>query len=326
MLAPNFWKSGNSGVLGALLSPLSWLYGFVTNARMTGKEPWVSPVPIICIGNLVIGGAGKTPVALDLAQRLKEKGRNVHFISRGYGGYEKGPLRVEPTIHEFSRVGDEPLLLAAKAPTWVSQERRAGCVAAANAGADIIIMDDGFQNPQVAKDFSIIVIDGCYGFGNKKLLPAGPLRETISGGLARADAVVIIGEDRTGSSILASSNGHKPMGASLVPDPLPEKIKDKPVVAFTGIGQPDKFFETISNLGCKIQERIPFGDHHPYSFTDINHLRDTAKKGNAHLVSTEKDAQRLPTSFLSEVTIIPVVLKWSDKEVIETLLDKINNV
>ena len=326
MLAPNFWKSGRGGALAAVLSPLGWVYGVVAKARLTMTKAWVSPIPVICVGNIVTGGAGKTPLALDLAKRLEAKGRNVHFLSRGYGGYERGPLRVEPQVHHFSRVGDEPLLLASQAPTWVSQERRAGCMAAASAGADIIIMDDGFQNPNVEKDYSIIVIDGSYGFGNKKLLPAGPLRETISGGLARAKAVVIIGEDRTDCTSLVSYYGHTAICAHLEPDPLPKDMKGKPVVAFAGIGQPNKFFETVSNLGCIIKERIAFTDHHPYSSADVRHLRKIAERENARLVCTEKDAQRLPKSFLNELTVVPVTLKWGDKEVIEALLEKINNV
>lgn len=326
MQAPNFWHSERKQAIATLLSPLGWLYGLATKTRLATTRAWTSPVPIICIGNLVTGGTGKTPVALDLAKRLQAKGRNVHFLSRGYGGQERGPLRVEPEKHGFARVGDEPLLLAAQAPTWISRERRAGCIAAAKAGADIIIMDDGFQNPYVKKDFSIIIIDGCYGFGNKKLIPAGPLRETIADGLARAQAVVIIGEDRTGSLDLVSSYGHSPISASLITGPVPEDIKGKPVVAFTGIGRPDKFFETVSGLGCVVQKKIPFADHHPYSRTDIKLLSNTAKKGNARLLSTEKDASRLPTPFLSEVTIVPITLKWDNKESIETLLDKINHV
>jgi len=326
MLAPDFWKSEKGGTLAVLLSPLGWVYGLVTKARLKIIKAWVSPVPVICVGNLVTGGAGKTPVVLDLAKRLKAKGRNVHFLSRGYGGYERGPIRVDPKIHDFSRVGDEPLLLAAQAPTWVSKERRSGCIAAVNAGADIIIMDDGFQNPSVAKDYSILVIDGCYGFGNKKLLPAGPLRETISGGLARAKTVVIIGEDRRNIVSLVSTYGHTPLHADLIPDPLPREIKGKSVVAFTGIGHPEKFFSTVSDLGYIMQESIPFSDHHSFNSADIHHLRDVAKKRKARLVCTEKDAQRLPIAFLSEVTIVPVTLKWSDHVVIETLLDKINNV
>jgi tetraacyldisaccharide 4'-kinase len=187
-------------------------------------------------------------------------------------------------------------------------------------------MDDGFQNPHIEKDLSIIVIDGCYGFGNQKLIPAGPLRETITDGLARAQAVVIIGEDRTGSIDLVTSYGHSPMSAYLIPKPVPRNIKGKPVVAFTGIGRPEKFFETVSSLGCIVQKKIPFADHHPYSRADIRHLRNTAKKGNARLLSTEKDAKRLPVPFLSEVTIVPIALEWDNKESIETLLDKINHV
>ena len=326
MQAPDFWQSGKGGALAVVLSPLGWFYGLATKAKLMTIKAWTSPVPIICVGNLITGGAGKTPVALDLAKRLQAKGRNVHFLSRGYGGYEKGPLRVDPKNHGFAHVGDEPLLLAARAPTWVSRERQAGCKAAAKAGADIIIMDDGFQNPYIAKNFSIIVIDGCYGFGNKKLIPAGPLRETIAGGLARAQAVVVIGEDRMGSMDLVSNEGHSPVSALLTAAPLPEDIKGKPVVAFAGIGRPDKFFETVSGLECIVKEKIPFADHHPYSKADIKLLRDTAKKANARLLSTEKDARRLPASFLSEVTIVCVTMEWKNKEAIETLLDEINHV
>jgi tetraacyldisaccharide 4'-kinase len=326
MQAPDFWQSGKKGVLVTLLSPLGWLYGLVTKTRLANTTAWASPVPVICVGNLVIGGTGKTPLALDLAKRLQVKGRTVHFLSRGYGGQEEGPLRVELEKHGFEHVGDEPLLLAAQAPTWVSRERRAGCIAAARAGADIIIMDDGFQNPYIKKDLSIIVIDGGYGFGNQKLIPAGPLRERIADGLARAQAVVIIGEDHTGTIDLVSSYGHSPISAYLIPGPVPGDIKGKPVVAFTGIGRPIKFFETVSDLGCIVQKKIPFADHHPYSRADIKHLRKTAKKENALLLSTEKDARRLPVPFLSEVTIVPINLKWNNKDSIKTLLDKIDHV
>ena len=326
MQAPDFWQSGKGGTSAVVLSPLGWLYGLATKAKMAATKPWASPVPVICVGNLVAGGAGKTPVALDLAKRLQAKGKAVHFLSRGYGGYEKGPLRVEPENHDFTHVGDESLLLAAHAPTWVSRERRAGCLAAVNAGADIIIMDDGFQNPSVAKDLSIIVIDGGYGFGNAKLIPAGPLRETIAGGLARTQAVVVIGKDLTGSMDLVSRHGHSPLSARLAAMPFPEDISGKPVVAFTGIGRPDKFFETVSGLGGIIEAQIPFADHHPFTEADIKHLHDTANKANARLLSTEKDARRLPPSFLGEVTIIPVTLIWQNEDIIDTLLDGIEHV
>lgn len=326
MHAPDFWQFGKSGVLSNLLSPMGWFYGQVTKARIASTRAWKSPIPIICIGNLVTGGTGKTPVAIDIAKRLQAKGKKVHFLSRGYGGKERGPLCVEPEKHGFTSVGDEPLLLAAQAPTWVSRERRTGCIAAARAGADIIVMDDGFQNPSVKKDLSVIVVDGCYGFGNQKLIPAGPLRETIANGLARAQAVVIIGEDRTGSIDLVSSYGHCPIRACISPRKVPGDIRGKHVVAFTGIGRPEKFFETVLDLGCIIQKKISFADHHPYSRADIRLLRDTAKKGNAQLLSTEKDARRLPQKFLSEVIIVPVALEWNNKEAIETLLDKINYV
>jgi tetraacyldisaccharide 4'-kinase len=325
MQAPEFWQSGKGGVLAELLAPLGWVYGLATKVKLATTTPWTSPVPVLCVGNLIAGGAGKTPVALDLGMRLQAKGKNVHFLSRGYGGSEKGPLRVDPDIHDYSHVGDEPLMLATHGPAWVSSERRAGCMTAANEGADIIIMDDGFQNPYIEKNFSIIVIDGGYGFGNAKMIPAGPLRESIPHGLSRAQSAVIIGDDDTGSGDTVTSCGLTPLRARLVPTPLPADIAGQPVIAFAGIGRPEKFFETVSSLDCTVASRIPFADHHPYSEADIRHLDETAKKAGAHLLTTEKDARRLPQSFLEQITVVPVHLEWSDEHAIEALLDQIDH-
>ncbi len=324
MHAPDFWQPGKGGILAQFLAPLGWLYGFATKTKLATTSPWVSPVPVLCVGNLVAGGAGKTPVALDLGRRLIAKGKNVHFLSRGYGGCEKGPLLVDPDVHTHSMVGDEPLLLAGLAPTWVSRERRAGCMAAAQAGADLIIMDDGFQNPYIAKNFSIIVVDGGYGFGNAKMIPAGPLRERISAGLGRADACVIIGEDTAGVLEVVSSCGLSPLCAKLVPGPLAKDI-GAPVVAFAGIGRPEKFFETVTKMGCEVASSIAFADHHPYCDADITSLRNIAAKAGARLLTTEKDAKRLPASFIDEVSVVPVALDWQDKAALETLLDGIQN-
>ncbi len=324
MHAPYFWQPGKGGILAQLLAPLGWVYGFATKTKLAMTTPWVSPVPVLCIGNLIAGGAGKTPVALDLGRRLIAKGKNVHFLSRGYGGCEKGPLLVDPGVHTHTRVGDEPLLLAGLAPTWVSRERRAGCMAAAQAGADLIIMDDGFQNPYIAKNFSIIVVDGGYGFGNAKMIPAGPLRESISAGLGRADACVIIGEDTAGVLEIVSGCGLSPLCAKLVPGPLTKDI-NAPVIAFAGIGRPEKFFESITKMGCEVASSIAFPDHHPYSDADIASLRDIAAKAGARLLTTGKDAKRLPASFIDEVSVVPLALDWQDKAALEALLDGIQN-
>mgnify|MGYP000638645222 CR=1 FL=1 len=193
MRAPDFWQPGKGGFAAMALAPLGRVYAAAGAARRAAARPWKAPVPVICIGNLVAGGAGKTPVALDFGKRLIDSGETVHFLSRGYGGTEKGPLRIDPAIHTCQAVGDEPLLLARLAPTWIAADRRLGCQAAVAAGAGIVIMDDGFQNPTTVKDLSVIVIDGGYGFGNGRVMPAGPLREPVAAGLKRAQAVVVIG-------------------------------------------------------------------------------------------------------------------------------------
>lgn len=326
MQTPDFWHPGKGGLLAELLSPLGWVYGFTTRTKIATTTPWASPVPILCVGNLIAGGAGKTPVAMDLGQRLAAQGKAVHFLSRGYGGTEKGPLSVDPDRHSFHQVGDEPLLLAASAPTWVSKDRKPGCLAAASAGADLIIMDDGFQNPYIRKDMSIVVIDGGFGFGNGKLIPAGPLRETVADGLARASAVVIMGEDTTSTVETVSRYAHTPLRAHLVPDDLPAEIKTTPFVAFAGIGRPAKFFDTVAALGCSVVSNIAFPDHHPYNEADMKKLLDTAQKANARLLTTQKDACRLPADFKEKVVVLPVRLAWDDEGALDRWLAGVGDV
>ena len=197
MRAPDFWRRGG-GPLGAVLTPLGWGYGLATRLRLAMANPFKASVPVLCVGNLIAGGAGKTPVTLSLGRRLMDQGRKVHFLSRGYGGRRAGPLRVDPDHHGAREVGDEALLLARCAPAWVARDRPGGCRAAIAGGARAIIMDDGFQNPYLAKDVSLLVVDGAYGFGNGRVMPAGPLREPVEAGLARADALVLIGADGAG--------------------------------------------------------------------------------------------------------------------------------
>ena len=197
MRAPEFW-SGKPGVVAALLSPIAALYAATTARRMTRHGQKLA-LPVICCGNATAGGAGKTTVALDLGERLSARGLAPHFLLRGYGGKLKGPARVDPAAHDSRAVGDEALLLAAIAPTWVSADRAAGGAAAERAGAQAIIMDDGLQNPTLEKTLSLLIIDGSYGFGNGRVIPSGPLREPVAAAAARCQAAVLVGEDETGA-------------------------------------------------------------------------------------------------------------------------------
>ncbi len=316
--APEFWRRG--GILGAALAPAGWCYGLCARLLYKSARPVKAPVPVLCVGNLVIGGAGKTPVALSIGRRLIERGRKVHFLSRGYGGRVAGPLRVDPRNHTAADVGDEALLLAACAPAWVSRDRVAGVEAAG--GADMILMDDGFQNASVAKDLSLLVIDGEYGFGNGRVIPAGPLRETVSSALSRADGIVLIGED------IAGIENHPAVKASRLPvlkararpGPEAEDLKGQSVVAFAGIANPEKFFRTLEEAGSEIKASHAFPDHHPFGEGDIQRLKSEAAGLNAKLATTEKDAMRLSPAALSGIVVLTISLQWEDEAALDAVL------
>jgi tetraacyldisaccharide 4'-kinase len=319
MRAPDFWHSDT--VLSRLLRPLSMVYAWAGAQRLTGVTPFRAKMPVICVGNIVAGGAGKTPVVASLVDRLKVRGRHPHVLTRGYGGTEAGPRAVDPTRHDATRVGDEALLLAAHAPTWVARWRPDGALAAAEMGADVLVMDDGFQNASLAKDLSLVVVDGGYGFGNGRVIPAGPCREPIAVGLARADAVVLIGEDRTG---IAGRLGEVPLlRARLVPGPEAALLRGRKLVAFAGIGRPDKFFDTLEGCGGEIIDAHSFPDHHPYSRADIAELAEAAAAVDALLVTTAKDAVRVPEDLRSALTVLTVRLVWYDTGALDRLLDPV---
>lgn len=319
MRAPDFWGRNRGGLASLALAPLGWVYAAAGAIRMATASPWKAPVPVICIGNLVVGGAGKTPVALDFGKRLIDAGEAVHFLSRGYGGSETGPTRVDAAIHTSQTVGDEPLLLARLAPTWVAADRQRGCRAAAEAGAGIIIMDDGFQNPSVLKDCSVIVIDGGYGFGNGRVMPAGPLREPVAAGLKRAQAVVVIG----GEPPVLPRNHPRLFKGHLRAAAENQDLQGQSVIAFAGIGRPQKFFQTLEDMGCKVVAGHAFADHYSYNRSDLERLRRQAEQENARLVTTEKDAVRLPSDFRDGVTTVTVSLAWDDEAAISALLQEV---
>ncbi|MEO3432715.1 tetraacyldisaccharide 4'-kinase [Inquilinus sp. CAU 1745] len=319
MKAPSFWRSPNA--VATALSPLGAAYGRIGRWRRQTAKPWRAEVPVLCIGNLTAGGAGKTPVALSLALRLRAMGLEPHFLSRGYGGRMKGPVMVDPGRHEATDVGDEPLLLAEAAPTWVARDRAAGAKAAIDAGATVLVMDDGFQNPALAKDVSLVVVDGETGFGNGRLIPAGPLREPLADGLGRASALAVMGDDRAGVGALAEEWELPVLFGRLVPDGDAGWLRGTPVVAFAGIGRPEKFFATLKALGARPTAEFAFGDHHRYEADEIMRMVDLANRAKAVLVTTTKDRARLPPDARPMVRTLPVRVSWSDDGAVDRLLE-----
>lgn len=313
MKAPEFWQQ--DGRMGAILSPLGALYGLGGRLRVAFTKPYRAPVPVICVGNLTVGGTGKTPVAIDLLQRLGARGVLVHAVTRGYKGTEKGPHLIDVTQDRPKRVGDEPLLLAAHAPVWVARDRAAGIRAAVAAGAGIVVTDDGFQNPGFAKDLSFVVVDAQAGFGNGRVFPAGPLREPVARGLARADAVVMMGEGA------APAFDGPVLRAALEPRESGMSLEGARVFAFAGIGRPEKFFDTVRSLGADVVDSEGFPDHHRYTGSMINRLVARADEQGLTCVTTEKDMVKMPPSMRGVIWPVPVGVAWEDEAAIKALLD-----
>lgn len=321
MQAPDFWDRKTDGVLPTLLRPLGCFVSLVSSMRRQATAPWRAPVPVICVGNLVVGGAGKTPVALNIVQRLSTQGLTPHVVSRGYGGTEQGPVKVDLQEHTSYHVGDEPLLLSRAAPTWVSKDRRAGIEAAVAEGADIIVLDDGFQNPSVEKDLSLIVVDGNYGFGNGRVMPAGPLRESIPDGLKRADAVVLIGADEADVWGRVRRSGFKNLSvirAKIQPTGDYAHLNGQKVFAFAGIARPEKFYATLRDLGCTLVGCKSFDDHHPFTEGEILDILTEAM--DTPVLTTAKDHVRLNPKYRDRIGVVEVELAWKDSAEIDALL------
>jgi tetraacyldisaccharide 4'-kinase len=321
MRPPEFWKANVSGrdsvvMLRMLLAPVSWGYAWAVARRFRTTTPRHAPVPVICIGNFTLGGAGKTPIARAIRAKL---GETAHTLSRGYGGQLPGPLRVTPEMNAHE-VGDEPLLHAADGPAWIARDRMAGALAAANAGAHAIVMDDGFQNPTLAKDLSIIVVDPAFGIGNGKVFPAGPLRERLADGMARADAVVLL--QSPGARALDDTQDwladfKRPILTARLEAAAPPEDK---YVAFAGLARPEKFFDTLTALGATLEDMVPYPDHHPYSEDNLAFLAQLAAERGAHLITTEKDAARLSPEWRARVAVLPVSARFDDEAALDALL------
>ena len=323
---PDFWWRERS-LLGYALAPLGAIYGSVAASRLERPGATV-PIPVICIGNLVLGGAGKTPTALSLAAVVKEMGLAPGFLSRGYGGRETGPVLVARKEHTAADVGDEPLLLSACAPTVVAADRPTGARLLAELGVDIIIMDDGFQNPSLVKDMSLLVVDGARGIGNGRVFPAGPLRAPLRAQLRCADALVVIGGNG-GKGVRAAARAGLPiLGAEFEPVRT-RGFKRKSYLAFAGIGDPGKFFAGLEAAGLKIKAVQSFPDHHVFSEADCESLLTRAAAGKLIPITTEKDLIRLAgrggaaKRLLEIAEMFPVRVRFEEPRRVAGLLNKL---
>ncbi len=322
MRAPEFWNAhahdrDAAPMLRALLTPLSWIYAWAAARRMRSAEPHLASAPVVCVGNFTVGGAGKTPIARALRARL---GPGAHVLSRGYGGRIAGPLRVSPDMHA-REVGDEPLLHAQDGPAWIARDRLAGARAAIAAGARAIIMDDGFQNPTLVKSLSLVVVDAGAGVGNGAVFPAGPLRERLADALARADAIVFLRNSAEAPAPAAppwlEGYSRPVLHAHIAArGPAPEG----PLVAFAGIARPDKFFDSLLGAGAELADAVPYDDHHPFNDSDLDWLARLAADRRARLVTTEKDAARLPPEFRARCAVFAVEARFDDDAALDALL------
>jgi tetraacyldisaccharide 4'-kinase len=322
MREPAFWWREPS-LASALLAPLAAVYGAVAQARLAGRGRHAG-VPVVCIGNLTVGGAGKTPTALAVARMLSATGERPAFLSRGYGGALVGPVVVDPSRHRAREVGDEPLLLAREARTVVARDRVKGAGLAA--GASVIVMDDGFHNPSLAKDFSVLVVDGRRGIGNGRVVPAGPLRAPVDAQLTRAQALVLVGAASRGLAIAKRARTRKipVFQAQLRPDAdFIARLAGRRVLAFAGIGDPEKFFASLAEAGIALAGTRSFPDHHRYTPAEASALCGEADRDGLVLVTTEKDLARLSgedQQLAGRAKALPVTLAFEDEAPFKSLL------
>jgi tetraacyldisaccharide 4'-kinase len=315
---PAFWYRPPS-LMSRLLLPLGAVYGQVAAWRMHGGG-FDAGIPVICVGNYHTGGAGKTPTVLALTKLLRELGETPIVLSRGYGGKWQGPVKVDPERHVAANVGDEPLMLALTVPVVIARDRVGGVALARSQGASVILMDDGFQNPAIAKDASIIVIDGDRGLGNGCVFPAGPLRAPLPPQLAHTDALIVIGDGSAASAVAAAIAAQaKPvLSARLKPDAASlARFTGKRVLAFAGIGDPKRFFRTLRGAGIDVAQERVFADHHPYSREEIEAMIAEAARDGLTLVTTEKDIARLRgaeaiAASVRDIAAFAVTLEFDD--------------
>lgn len=324
--APSWWYR-KTGLRALLLAPAAFVWQLATRLRWKMVRPYRAKIPVICIGNLTAGGAGKTPAALAIARILQQAGERPVFLTRGYGGQQQGPHLVDRKTDTAAQVGDEPLLLARVAPTIVSADRAKGAVRAEDMNASVIVMDDGFQNPSLAKDLSLLVVDRALGIGNGWVIPSGPMRADLGFQLARAQALVPVGQGDGADAVIecARQAGLSVLEAEIAPHAETAWLKGKPVVAFAGIGNPDKFFQMLEELGASVTDQAVYPDHHVFSEQDAKDLMALAAVHGAQLVTTEKDMARLDGGGSFErlrkaARALPVRMRFKDQGKVKRLL------
>lgn len=316
MREPRFWQ--HDGALARILQPAATLYTAIARHRAASIPAEKLPIPVIGIGAVTVGGSGKTPVARAVAELLRAAGRAPHVVLRGYGGSLRGPVRVDPALHDASMVGDEALLHAADGPTWLARRRVEGARAAIAAGGGCIVLDDALQHPGLAWSLALLVVDGSQGIGNGRVLPAGPLREPWPDALAKADAVILIGEDEAGVRGLASARSV--ICARLEPTAEAADLAGQRALAFAGIGQPAKFRRTLTALGVEAVRFVTFADHHLYRERELFRLHAIASRERLTLVTTAKDAMRIPAGWHARLRVLDVRLVWQNAHSIGELL------
>ena len=322
---PQFWyrdKGTAAPPLEKMLEPISYLYELGYRLHQNSRDAAEAGLPVLCIGNIVAGGTGKTPTALAIMDIIHKNSlaKKPFFLIRGYGGGEVGPLLTDPAKHTAWDTGDEALILSKAAPTIVAIDRIGGAELARRKGADLVLMDDGLQNPGIRKDIRIIVINGEMGFGNEKILPAGPLREPLETGIARADAFIFLGADTRG--VRDKLPQDKPIFEAIL-CPAFGKLppQDKAYIAFAGLGYPEKFFKFLKeDLRFNIVDTVKFSDHYPYNETDIRNLAQKAQTAGAELLTTEKDMMRIPAIEGITIYTLPIELAWSDEAALTQFL------
>ena len=325
MREPYFWSAGldpksrdSAPLTRLLLTPAAWIYAAITHRRLRRTVPQRVDARIICVGNIGVGGTGKSPVVAYLRTYIQAATQDrVASLSRGYGGRLTGPLKVRPETHTAQDVGDEPLMLAQLGESWIGADRARAGLLMREEGVKVIVMDDGHQNPGLAKDLSLIVVDSARGFGNGYVIPKGPLREPIAEGLARADAVILMG---TAEMPQALRTFERPIfRAEIKPVAPPPKL---PLVAFAGIGRPEKFFDSLTQAGGDVRDAVPFPDHHVFSAQDLQYLRDLASDHGASLITTEKDYVRLSADQRSDMLSFPVEIQFENPDMLHQLIDQ----
>ena len=325
-----FWWNAHASPWPALLLPAALVWDAAARLRWAFAHPFHADIPVICIGNFTSGGAGKTPAAIAIARIMHEAGERPFFLTRGYGGTTRGPHLVNPDQDRARDIGDESLLLARIAPAIVAADRAAGARLAQHQGASVIVMDDGLQNPGLAKTLSLAVIDGEWGLGNEHVIPAGPLRANLGFQLGKVDGFVLVGDGAATSHIEALAEGASlpVLKAEIAPEKLVARLRGKSLVAFAGIGNPDKFFKTLDELGGNIAKRMSFADHHRFTGQDADTLLELASNLGAQLVTTEKDMARLEgekrlIQLKSATMTLPVKMIFSDEQAVRKLVDSV---